>query len=261
LKLGVQARGAYVDATRSRAFNLPLPNFESKSNAFDAVEYFKENGKRHINKSKILLGLQNKIEATNMLSNTVNDLTENQKKDLVTLHNDFVMLDMIEQGFDFGQPSDCYVTNEELVNILTIRQWREGNDPHPTVLRRFAGAFIEIGVDYFVNYPGALNKNSRNGKAIHALLSSFEQIKFSEEFSKERIGDLPGRLLVATLETVSENTELLSGDPKYQKLISVSSSTLVTDVAKRIKEIRNETGGGRQRRQGGACQGLGGVGF
>ena len=242
LKLSAQARAAYVDATRSRAINLPLPNFNSNPNVFDAVEYFKNDGKKHLNESAVLLGLKNKFEETNMVSDIVNGLTEDQKKDLVALHNDFVMLDMIEKGFDFGQPED-YATNAELASILKIRQWREGNDPNPTLLRRFAGTFIEIGVDYFVNYPGAVNKDTRSGRAVYAFFSSFEEIEFSKELSKERIGDLPGRLLIATLETVSENTQLFSGDPKFQKLIGITSNALVTDVAQRIQKIRDETGG------------------
>ena len=242
LRLGVQARAAYVDATRRRSLILPLPNYQSKSDIYDAVEYFKEAGKRHITDSKLLEDLRQPLEQADTITQVVKNLTDEQKTDLVVLHSDFATLDFLEEGFEFEEPSEGFVP-EDLVNVLRIRQWRDGNDAHPTLLRRFAGAFIEIGVDYFAHFPGALNKNSRHGKALHVLFTSLDQIKFSEDFAEQRIGDLPGRLLIATLETVSESSEFLSGDPKYQELIAVTSNALVRDVAQRIKMIRESTGG------------------
>jgi hypothetical protein len=242
LRLGLQARAAYVDATRRRALVLPLPNYQAKSDVYDALEYFKSSGKRHISESKLLKDLRNYLVKTNNITQIVNTLTEEQKTELMVLHSDFATLDFIEKGFEFEKASDQF-TPEDLINILRIRQWRKGNDPHPTLLRRFAGTFIEIGVDYFAHFPGALNKNSRHGKALYVLFNSLDQITFSEEFAEERIWDLPGRLLIATLETISENSEFLSGDPKYQKLIAVTSNALVKDVANRINTIRESTGG------------------
>ena len=242
LRLGVQARAAYVDATQRRALVLPLPNYQAKSDVYDAVEYFKGPGKRHTPESKFLKDSHDQLGQTDNISQIVNTLTEEEKTELMVLHSDFATLDLIEKGFEFENASG-QLTPEHLINILRIRQWRKGNDPHPTLLRRFAGTFIEIGVDYFAHYPGALNKNSRHGKALYVLFNSLDHITFSEEFAEERIGDLPGRLLIATLETIFENSEFLSGDPKYQKLIAVTSNALVKDVANRINKIRESTGG------------------
>ncbi|MGD9041052.1 MAG: hypothetical protein PVH82_15525, partial [Desulfobacteraceae bacterium] len=221
---------------------LPLPNYQAKSDVYDAVEYFKGPGKRHIPESKLLKDLRDQLTKANKIAQIVNTLTGEQKTELMVLHSDFATLDFIEKGFEFENTSEEF-TPEDLINILRIRQWRKGNDPHPTLLRRFAGTFIEIGVDYFAHFPGAFNKNSRHGKALYVLFNSLDQITFSEEFTEEQIGDLPGRLLIATLETVSENSEFLSGDPKYQKLIAVTSNALVKDVVNRISAIRESTGG------------------
>lgn len=242
LRLGVQARAAYVDATRRRALVLPLPNYQAKSDVYDAVEYFKGPGKRHVPKSKFLKDLRDQLRETDNITQIVDTLGEEQKTELIVLHSDFATLDFTEKGYEFEKAYDQF-TSEDLINILRIRQWRKGNDPYPTLLRRFAGTFIEIGVDHLAHHPGALNKNSRCGKALFALFDSLDQITFSEEFAEERIGDLPGRLLIATLETVSENSQFLSGDPKYQKLIAVTSDALVKDVASRINTIRESTGG------------------
>jgi hypothetical protein len=242
LRLGVQARVAYVDATRRRALVLPLPNYQAKSDVYDAVEYFKGPGERHVPKSRFLKDLRDHLGETDNIAQIVDTLGEEQKTELMVLHSDFATLDFTEKGYEFEKAYDQF-TSEDLTNILRIRQWRKGNDPYPTLLRRFAGTFIEIGVDHFAHYPGALNKNSRYGKALFALFDSLDQITFSEEFAEERIGDLPGRLLIATMETVSENSQFLSGDPKYQKLIAVTSDALVKDVASRINTIRESTGG------------------
>ena len=68
LKLGVQARAAYVDATSRRSLLLPLPNYQAKSNVHDAVEYFKDQGKRHIPESKLLEDLRDQLEQTNTIA-------------------------------------------------------------------------------------------------------------------------------------------------------------------------------------------------
>ena len=76
LRLGVQARAAYVDATRRRSLILPLPNYQAKSDVYDALEYFKESGKGHIPKSKLLEDLHDQLEQTDTITQIVNTLTE-----------------------------------------------------------------------------------------------------------------------------------------------------------------------------------------
>ena len=243
LKLGVKERAAYVDSTHGRTLVLALPSYESKSGVFDAVEYFKGNGKAHISESSVLVGVQEKLEETDMILDLVESLSEEQREELVTLHNEFLMIDMIAEGFDFWQPRDGHVTNNDLSTLLRIRQWRKGNDPSPTVLRRFAGTFVEIGVDYFLHYPEALDKDSKNGKLLHAFFSGLDGIAFSEEFAEDRIGDLPGKLMMATLENGAEQSEILTDGSKYQQLIAVASRALMRDVGARIKKVRQGTGG------------------
>lgn len=243
LKLGVQARRAYVGSTYSSLLALKLLNYESNPKVLDAVEYFMGNGKEHVSKSSVLMGLQETFEETDTILDIVEALSDEQRQELVTLHNEFVMMDMMAQGFDFGQSLNDHVSNDALSYLLQIRQWRKGNDPSPTVLKRFAASFVEIGVDYFVHYPDALNKDLKNRKLLHAFFTGLDGIPFSEHFSEDRIGDLPERLMMTTLEKVAEQSEVLSGDPKYQQLIAVASRALMQDVAARIEAIRQETGG------------------
>lgn len=245
LKLGAEAREAYVDATRRRALVLPLPNYQAKSDLFDAVEYFMGPGRRHIPQSQVLEGLRSRLEESDSIDQLVKGLSEEQKAELVVLHSDFATLDLLEKGFEWGETIPGFLP-EDMANVLKIRQWRKGNDPHPTVLRRFAGTLIQIGVDYFSHFPGALNRHSEHGKLLYVLLAALDRVAISEALSEENLGDFPARLLVAMLETVSEKGDFLSGDPKYQKLVQVTSGHLLKDVAGRIDQIRTVTGGAGQ---------------
>src|SRR5262249_17073471 len=51
------------------------------------------------------------------------------------------------------------------------------------------------------------------------------------------LGQLPGRLLVAAFETVSQHPELLTGDEKIQRLLEGTSGALAKDVKKRIDDL------------------------
>ena len=42
IRFGNEARQAFVDATRRRELTLPLPNFFSGTNEFDAKQFFEE---------------------------------------------------------------------------------------------------------------------------------------------------------------------------------------------------------------------------
>jgi hypothetical protein len=63
------------------------------------------------------------------------------------------------------------------------------------VVQRLAGTFVEIGIDYFLNVPGALNRNSSHGKVVAGVLDAFSRINFTEE----QLRDLPVRLFVASV--------------------------------------------------------------
>jgi hypothetical protein len=172
----------------------------------------------------------------NLVSKPPDELTDEDKKELEILHVKYVNLDRAREG-DLAWEDDAPINAEEFEAIFTIGQWRSGADPTPSTLHRMAGTFIEIGIDYALNSPDLFDKNSKKGKALHSFLIALDDIDLPET----DLSELPARLFVATMETASENPELISGDLKVQEFIKVSTKALTTGIAMRINQINNDT--------------------
>jgi hypothetical protein len=225
IKLGAQSREAYVDATRRREILLPLPKFNPSPGIGAARIYFRRE-RPQIKGPKRLLELLDKVDAKVKL-------TKLEQEELVTFHSECLLLNA--KGTDATLLEDgSRLTDYGLNALVSIRQWRRGSDPNPSTLQRLAGTFVEIGVDYFADVPGALKTDSKHGKALHAFFTGLDDISFSTE----PLGDLPSKLFVSTVEVISENSEVLTSDPKIQELITVTTKSLVTDVNRRIEQIR-----------------------
>ncbi len=225
--MGQQGRQAYIDATKRRELVLPLPNFFSQPDISSATNYFAGPGREHLTPGSQLDKLLKK-------RNTVGqELTQEEEAQILNYHTEFVNLDLIRRG-ELGSSKDGFQINaREFTALITIRQWQRGADPNPSTLQRLAGTFIEIGIDYFTNVPGAFNQDSREGKVLAGFLQGMSEIRFSEE----QLGTIPGRLFVAALETVSEHSELLSADDKVKELVNVTTTALTTDVARRLQRL------------------------
>ncbi len=241
LNLDARLMKTYVASTYGRSFVLGFLEYQPNTNLIDAVKYFKGVGKSRICESSILAGLRETFERTDNVLDMIESLSEEQKEELVTLHNESLMMDLIEEGFNFGHPSHAGLTNDDLIHLLKIRQWRKGNDPSPTVLRRFAGKFVEVGVDYFMPFRSMFRKKSRRERLLHAFFTGLDAIPFSERFSEDRIGDLPERLMLTTLKEGGKESQIPTDDPQYHRLIAVASRALIQDVAERVETIRQET--------------------
>lgn len=231
IKLGQQMRRSYVDATKKRDLILPLPDFFKSSDIISALNYFNVTGKGYVAKVPRLAQLiKNYTDA---------GLTDIEENELVLFHKEFKNFDSVKVG-KLGAASDgsILINSEEFEALITYRQWKRDKDPNPSTLQRFAGTFIEIGVDYFVSVPGALNKDSRESKALYGFLEAMNEIHFSE-FQLKKV---PGRLFTAAIETISNTPELLTADEKVQELIKVTTKSISINVANRIKEL-DEAGG------------------
>ncbi|HVR35808.1 MAG TPA: hypothetical protein VMS21_08150 [Methylomirabilota bacterium] len=232
IKLGQQMRRAYVESTQRRELVLPLPDFFATPDITSAANYFAGPGGHRVASSPTLGALLQKRRSPGQ------SLTEDEEAELCELHREFFNLDRAARNGLGVAPDGSTLDGEGFNALITIRQWRRGADPNPPVLQRLAGTFVEIGVDYLANVPGALNRDSRHGKPIAGFLEAMGDIRFSEE----KLGTLPARLFVATLETVSEQSDLLSGDTKTQELVRVVTRSLSSDVARHIEQLR--AGGG-----------------
>jgi hypothetical protein len=239
IKLGQQAREAYVDSTRSRELVLPLPNFPTELTIDDAGGYFVGQEARHVQRLSRLADLVDKWRART--------LSTEDARDLMVQRTEFFVLDLADAGLPViaRDATGSVFKPEDLRRLFAIRQWRHGTDPSVSVLQRIGGALIEVGVDYFANVPGALVASSTQGKLVHALLAGLESVKVSEV----HLGELPGRLFVATLESVSSNPALLTGDPKLQELVKTTGQGLTRDVEARIASMRAEGTSNSSREQ------------
>src|ERR1051326_2772316 len=181
LKLGQQLRLAYVENTRRRELILPLPNFFSSTDVVSAMNYFAGPGARHVAASARLAAMLQQLQQPGALQG------ETEESELCAFHAEFFNVDLAQCG-RLGQAGDgSSLSADELNALITIRQWRRGTDPNTPVVQRLAGAFVEIGIDYFLNVPGALNKNSGYGKVVAGFLDAFGGINFTEE----QLRDLP----------------------------------------------------------------------
>jgi hypothetical protein len=239
VKLSQQIRLAYVDSTRRRELTLPLPKFFTGTNEADAADFFNTEalGRKFIPEfaspepsippEPRLPALLEKFEQ--------HKLRPEERGLLIELHIKFRNLLTAEEGgwtWNGDQANGC-AGAQEVYALLTIQQWRKGTDPTPSTLQRVAGTLIEIGIDYALTAPNWFDKNSRQGKAILGFLTALEQIDFKET----ELSEMPARLFVAVMETISENSALLSGDPKAQELIQVTTVAVSTAVAERLKTI------------------------
>ncbi len=219
LRINQQFRHAYADSTRSRAITLPLPNFPAALD-HSSMEHFYRfgDGKEFAVSNLRVRSLLEKLSQTG-------DLSPEEDQEFGRLFQEHAALTRARgPGLVSPGENSAGITNDDIVHLVTIRQWREGHDPNPSILRRMAGTLVNIAVDYFAGVPGALSTNTPGGKALRSFLQAFEHIDFATD---GRAQILEG-LFVATLETLRDHPELLSEDERAR--------TLVREVAEGVYE-------------------------
>jgi len=108
---------------------------------------------------------------------------------------------------------------------VTIREWRGGHDPNPTMLRRMAGTLVNIAVDCAVEMPGVISTNTARGKALLSFLEAFENIDFAEDGRAEILEGL----FTAALETLRDYPAILAEDERARTLLHVVAEGLYED--------------------------------
>jgi len=245
IRLGQQARQAYVDSTRNRALVLPLPNFNPEPNSGSALIHYGDQPQ-----GEIPVPIREAVAKSR--ANPQNPgLTEEESRMVLDYYNEYLLMRRKTWESIVPSPEGSFLTRESVAAAVKIRRWeREAKwqevgqwdpegPPGPSPLQRVAGTIVEIGIDYFAHVPGVFNDETRQGKAVRAVLTSLDKV----EFADKPLGDLPTRLFIATLEGVAENVELLTSDEETQRLIAVTSSSLASDVSKRIQRLRAESEG------------------
>ncbi len=229
LKLGMQARAAYVDATRRRALVLPILDFQFTSDVTAATSFFLANLPEE---PEQLVALVHKAQRAQ-------PFTPEEEVQLLEYHSlhKFTPRDT-DKGHAIAADGSVFEAGS-LNALVAIRQWERGGDPNPSTLKRMAGTLVEIGVDYFLEIPGALDTDSAQGRAIKGFLEGLDTVDFTEA----DVGELPRKLFVAAIESIAENPDLFTDSEKSQTLIRAATKGLIEDVAAKISELRTAGGG------------------
>ena len=228
IKAGVrlygQARQAYVEKTRQRELVMPLPGLGHSPTVNRAFAYFKDNvqGKRYVAESVRLAELHEKAKAG---ATAFEKNHRDEAKEYAELYK-FYRLG------DAGTLVNDKFLLSEIVALNTVAQWRRGETPHPTAIRRIAGTVTEIGIDFFATGPGSgkLAGNSPTSLLLTEVLRTLDDHSFVSEGLEGAIE----KVFIATLDAIEENPAIISGDPKMQKFVSGVAGGVVEDIQQRI---------------------------
>jgi len=218
IRLANQIRAASVDKAKQQDLVLPLPDFPQELDWRKAMLYFEGEGIEYSEANPRVNFLTRK--ARNQ------DLTQAQKDELVDWYKAKQIKDQ-EQGGDFlGIPAS------EVLALTKIKQWQKGG--HISGFQRIAGSLVEIGVDFFVQNPGGIVKDGAQNKALKSFLTGIEQVSFSDA----SFGDIAAGLMVSSLETVSKNPDIFTGDASSQELVTVVTKGLSQDIQNHITHLK-----------------------
>jgi hypothetical protein len=220
MKLGAQARTAYVDATRNRELVLPLPDFNPDPAPLAAVLFFSS---RTVAEPPRLVALIARADSLN----------EAEQQELVRYHHEALLIDLpICEAKDGSR-----VGASALDALVRVRQWQR--EPNPSLLQRMAGSLVEIAVDYFASGPGAAGLRGRHGDALKALLTGLDEVDVVAEL---QLGTLPLRLFNVTMDTVSAYPQAFTGDARSRQVIAAVAKGITADVASAIEKTRVAAG-------------------
>src|SRR5690606_25217389 len=154
-----------------RALTLPLPGLDHTAGVGQAQSYFDLEGKRHLSTSARLRALHEACDADRVAF----------ERDAV-LAAEYVQAFVYFRGVDRGLVQNGLAPADVLA-VTTIAQWRRGEAPHPTALKRIAGTLVEIGIDYFANGPGRgrLTGDAPARRLLRTLLDALDDHAFSTD--------------------------------------------------------------------------------
>lgn len=244
MRLGMEVRQAYIDTTLKRGIMLPRPDLERDEDidVYKAHEFFLEEGKDHV------IGRLKELERiyTGPTGEEGRDLTDEEEKEYLEFYKSAKALvdaknknkgivklkDDINAGVDIGSYHDLY----------KFKNWEQEHRDSPRPFARIAGTVVEIAVDYFVSVPGAIKRDSKEGKALYSFLEGLEKVEFAGlDVSEEAFGVIGQTFFMAVMETVAEQPELITSDDKYQRLITEATTSLSRDVAEKLDTIEDTT--------------------
>ncbi len=240
MRLGMEVRQAYIDTTLNRGIMLPRPEGFGSTDVAGAHEFFiSEEGQDYV--TGRLEELEHIYTGTTDVQRRM--FTSEEKAEYLEFYNSawaleeakgnkgIVKVEGISAGVDVGSYNDLY----------KFKNW-EQKDREARPFAKIAGTVVEIAVDYFVSVPGAIKKDSKEGKALYSFLEGLDKVEFAGlAASKEVFGAIGQTFFMAVMETVAEQPELITSDEKYQRLITEATTSLSRDISEQLVDIDDTT--------------------
>ena len=214
IRLGEQVRHAYADSLRSAAITLPLPNFPAAPDLSSIENFYRDgDGREFFPANPRVKALVDKVAASGPAG-----LDPAENEEIQALFGEHTMLCRARKGQFAGRAAPAApgsLTDEDLVVLVSVRQWRKGHDPHPTVLRRLAGTLVSIAVDYAASMPDLANGSSARSRLLQEFLAGFQDVDFVETAPT----DIVPLMATSLLDLLSSQPELLVHDRRGQLLV------------------------------------------
>lgn len=240
IRLGRNAQRAYAKSLTSKSIVLPLPKFSGTPNAFTAQSFF-DNADERTGGAQYLAKMERLQDIHERFKNGVGDEvpTSEELDRYVDAYTQLSTLVEQEANADFQNGlDDRRINADELVALLSIRQYTHDKAKHTKPLQMVAGTLVEIGIDYFNRVPGALNEQSATGKALKHFLSAFDELKFSNNAALQvQSRKIVPQLFIAAAETISDLGQEVTNDPKIQSFLKIAGKGIAEDLFDRLDRI------------------------
>ena len=223
IKLSHNFRQLYAEKVREKDIVLPLPDFDPGINLRRIVRFFNTMELEELEQWNGLPALHQKVVEGHVLAKEEQEEYER------------LFWQARSQGEENAPLAD--LSQEELLSLFRLPGTANGTER--SVLQLVAGSIVDIGVDYFVQVPGALNRESTHGRVLYNFLLAFDEIDFSENenVKKEFSDKLVPRLFATAAETVAELSNSISNDERFQMLIKATAKGIANDIYKRAEEL------------------------
>lgn len=219
LQLFGAVRKAYVDGTRGRPLVLPLPRSADVDHT-SAATWFTGAGSHVRHNYPLVEDIMN-----------ANNPDESMKEELVEI---YLLARSIHNPSESPNESTRGIMAEEELNaLLTIRQWQRGRyGDSPTALQTIGGTLVNVAIDYFLQKPGALSDKSPEGRALKTFLYTVD----TTDYATTAVTDIIPDLMIAVVDSVSQNPDLIGGGEKEQLLVKNVAESLSQSAKKLLED-------------------------
>ena len=155
-------------------------------------------------------------------------LSPDQQRLVITFHDHwFAALDATS-GYNKANAEDPITSSKSsTLALLSVRQWAS-SQADPPAWQIGIGTLIDVAVFWFANDPGAISTSRPAGKALQAFLHSFQTVDFAHAGKAKLASDL----MVAMLDTVANQPNLIVGGQKETALVTASTKALADAIQK-----------------------------